>query len=403
MPLVACPSRRRVGFDPGRSRVDAIPRLPIAITLETTSAPAPYGARPQLDGRGFPDKVLALTWDDGPDTGTLALARYLHAEGVSATFFVVGGWIDGLSDEPGQGRDVFETGYEHLPILGELVALGHRLGNHTRNHVILSDASAAVVASQLREDQEAIDRHQTGGLRFFRAPGGAWNAAASAVVDGDPVLSRLVGPVRWDIDRKDWEGSLRCDPSNHPRMCEPAGPGGAARVKPEIMADRYFATIAEAGHGIVLLHDRVGDVGSDYALHVARTLVPMLVARGYTFAAPALRFAPLVAHPFTAGAPHAPGSPGAAVLGDVDPASIRYGDINGDGRADVCGRSHEGLVCALAGKSAFLAPTLWLAEMSDAAGWQSYGATLALVDVNGDGRADVCGRGPQGAVCGLAP
>jgi peptidoglycan/xylan/chitin deacetylase (PgdA/CDA1 family) len=364
---------------------------------------APYAARPQLDGRAFPDKVLALTWDDGPDANTLALARYLHSEHVSATFFVVGGWIAGLSDEPGQGRHVFETGYEHLPILVELVALGHRLGNHTRNHVILSDASAAVVASQLREDQEAIDRHQTAGLRLFRAPGGAWNAAASAVVDGDPTLSRLVGPVRWDIDGKDWEGSLRCDPAKHPHACEPAGPGGASRVKPVFMAGRYFAAIVEAGHGIVLLHDRVGDVGSDYALHVARTLVPMLLATGYTFAAPVLRFSPLVARSFAAGATRAPEGSGAAALGDVDPASIRYGDINGDGRADVCGRSHEGLVCALSGGPSFLAPSLWLAEMSDAAGWQPYGATLALVDVNGDGRADVCGRGPQGAVCGLSP
>ncbi len=153
----------------------------------------------------------------------------------------------------------------------------------------------------------------------------------------------------------------------------------------------------------MLLHDRVGDVGSDYALKVARTLVPMLVVRGYTFAAPVLRFSPLVAHAFAAGAPRAPQTPGTAVLGDVDPASIRYGDINGDGRADVCGRSHEGLVCALSSGRAFLAPSLWLAEMSDAAGWQPYGATLALVDVNGDGRADVCGRGPEGLVCALSP
>jgi peptidoglycan/xylan/chitin deacetylase (PgdA/CDA1 family) len=392
-------------------------------------------ARPQLDGRSFPDKVLALTWDDGPDAGTLELARYLHREGVSATFFVVGAWMEDVSDEPGQGSHVFETGHEVLPILGELVALGHRLGNHTLHHVILSDASPGLVAGELRDNQRALDPFQDNQLRLFRVPGGAWSATASAIVDADPELSRLVGPVRWDVDGKDWEGSLYCRSSIPAAECERAAPGGGSRVEATVMAQRYVSGVDAVGHGIVLLHDRVGHVGSDYALRVAEALIPALQARGYVFAAPILRFSPLAAHHVSSSEAgsidvdgdhradrcerraegvfcalvKASGGFGASRRWSVDgdfaeyPDTIRFGDINGDGRADVCGRSREGLACALSNGRSFTRATIWLPEMSNAAGWAPYGPTIELVDVNGDGRADVCAEGPDGSVCALAP
>src|SRR4029077_16808225 len=44
-----------------------------------------------------------------------------------------------------------------------------------------------------------------------------------------------------------------------------------------------------------------------------------------------------------------------------------------------------------------------LDSFSDTAGWGSsiYTSTIQLADVNGDGAKDVCGRGPDGAVCAL--
>ena len=262
---------------------------------------------------------------------------------------MVGAWDPALSAEPGQGSGVFATGHRHLPVLGEIVALGHRLANHTLNHALLGGASAERVVQQLGDDQRAIEPYQKGGLRLFRVPGGAWSASASAAVDGDPTLARLVGPVHWDVDGKDWEGSLYCRSSQPVVECEPSAPGGAPRVKPGVTAQRYLSLAESAGHGIVLLHDRVGHVGSDYALDVARALIPELKRRGFVFAAPVLRFSPLAPRP---GAPPpgaaAPAVPASVFAGfAVDPATIRTGDLNGDGRPDVCGRGREGLVCAL--------------------------------------------------------
>jgi hypothetical protein len=87
-------------------------------------------------------------------------------------------------------------------------------------------------------------------------------------------------------------------------------------------------------------------------------------------------------------------------------ATIQYPDLNGDGRADVCGRAASGMVCALSTiDGEFTTPTLWLAEFSDAGGWHlipSYWATIQFPDVNGDGSADVCGRSASGVACALS-
>jgi peptidoglycan/xylan/chitin deacetylase (PgdA/CDA1 family) len=427
-----------------------------AQAADASTPDAPEPARPpraRVDGRAFPAKVLALTWDDGPDEGTLELARYLRDQHVRATFFVVGAWVDGLSEEPGQGTRVFQTGYDALPVTSQLVELGHRIGNHTRNHVLLAGAAPETVRSQLADNQRGIPPWPGTWLRMFRAPGGAFGDATSAAVDADPSLSTFVGPVHWDIDAKDWEGSLYCRSDRPAIECEPAAPGGASRVKPTVIAARYLATIDAVGRGVVLLHDRVGHVGSDYARRVARALVPELAARGYVFAAPVLAFSPLAPDPGCAN--HAATSvsrEAAAVFADVDPALVqegdvdgdghadvcalrgdavwcalgsrqgraapqrwapaqdfagarvvRLGDVNGDGRADLCVRTARGLLCALSTGRGFLAASLWLAELGDAGGWAAREVSIRLVDLDGDGRADVCADGEAGPVRALAP
>jgi peptidoglycan/xylan/chitin deacetylase (PgdA/CDA1 family) len=335
--------------------------------------------RPQLDGAAFPDGVLALTWDDGPDKETLALARYLHDLHVSATFFVVGRWVHGVSDEPGAGADVEASGYDRLPVLGDLVRLGHRLGGHTKSHVLLSEVPTSVAAGELEASVRDLAPFLTNELPLFRAPGGAWNAEVASVMTESP-LAELVGPVRWDVDEKDWDGSLACRDSP-PSACEP-GPLGP-RVRPRVIAERYLARIEQRRRGIVLLHDRVGDVGSRYALDIAHALVPELERRGYVFAAPVLAFSTLRERQ---------SPPDLSDAGEV-----ATGDINCDGRLDTCTASAEGVRCALGtlhgSPAAATASTVWSPSRS---------TRLRLVDVNADGRADLCALDP-GPVCGMAP
>ena len=86
--------------------------------------------------------------------------------------------------------------------------------------------------------------------------------------------------------------------------------------------------------------------------------------------------------------------------------TLRFVDINRDGSADVCGRGTAGIWCATWNnpQQRFNAPTRWTPQYSDGLGWyeEKYFASIRIFDLNGDGFADVCGRGGGGLVCELS-
>src|SRR5690606_37612242 len=85
-------------------------------------------------------------------------------------------------------------------------------------------------------------------------------------------------------------------------------------------------------------------------------------------------------------------------------ASIRMGDVNGDGLADACIRSNDAFHCALSNGTGFEPMTIWREGMSDANGWNAerYWTTIRLADVDGDGRDDLCARDSGGFGCWLS-
>ena len=84
-------------------------------------------------------------------------------------------------------------------------------------------------------------------------------------------------------------------------------------------------------------------------------------------------------------------------------STIQFPDVDGDGKSDACARAAAGITCALSGGTTF-GPSFAGPAWSDAAGWNvpsSY-ATIVYLDLDGDGRADVCGRAKTGMVCALS-
>ena len=78
---------------------------------------------------------------------------------------------------------------------------------------------------------------------------------------------------------------------------------------------------------------------------------------------------------------------------------MQLADVNGDGRADACGRAADRIRCKLAGGGELLGP-MW----GDAAGWGEarYFATIQFIDIDGDGKADGARRSTS-ARCATSP
>ena len=85
-------------------------------------------------------------------------------------------------------------------------------------------------------------------------------------------------------------------------------------------------------------------------------------------------------------------------------STIRFADINGDGKDDFCARFKDGFKCYLSTGSSFDSSPVPLGDMSDNQGWgyEEYYSTIRVGDINGDGKADVCGRGIAGIMCWIS-
>ncbi|WP_162231101.1 FG-GAP-like repeat-containing protein [Leucobacter musarum] len=71
-------------------------------------------------------------------------------------------------------------------------------------------------------------------------------------------------------------------------------------------------------------------------------------------------------------------------------------DVNGDGLPDAVGFGSNGITVALRSKSGFGAAKSWGSGFGTSTGWSVAEYPRTLVDVNGDGRADVVGFGTDG-------
>ncbi len=94
----------------------------------------------------------------------------------------------------------------------------------------------------------------------------------------------------------------------------------------------------------------------------------------------------------------------AAGFGDVIHwGTVRFGDVNGDARTDVCARGADGVDCWLSEGERFGARVLG-PRWSDATGFDAlaYWSTIRLLDVDADHRADLCARTPDGFRCALS-
>uniref|UniRef100_Q01NK4 Polysaccharide deacetylase n=1 Tax=Solibacter usitatus (strain Ellin6076) TaxID=234267 RepID=Q01NK4_SOLUE len=348
----------------------------------------------QYTGVDLPPRHLVITLDDGvsgtiSSTGfnqTQKLGELLANMGILATFFQVGCHFETPSVN---GSDPLSSacmnGDVHpLSIDRELLGRGHIIANHTWFHVPLTyiKSDPARVLRHVRLAQQMLDQFQPDGIRLFRPPGLAFDPTVAAILNADPAIGKLVGPIGMDVDATAPVGGLQFN-----------GDAGwfAAGMSPEDCADAYFEQIQQqcASQGcIVLIHDRTEvEITTDWALRVTRRLFERL--------GPAFTAVPTDATPGILGNTRV----GAVTLltrefGSSDGIGPTVmGNITGTRKAAACKvRGDMQIWCALPSASGGAVPTLdpaspWLAIADPE--WVASGSKFWLADIDGDGSDDV--------------
>lgn len=101
------------------------------------------------------EKMIALTFDDGPTQNTAAILEKLDQLDVRATFFLCGAAI---AERPDDARAI--------------AAAGHAIGNHSYSHTRMILKSCGFVKSEVDETNELIRASGYEGEIFFRPPYG---------------------------------------------------------------------------------------------------------------------------------------------------------------------------------------------------------------------------------------
>lgn len=179
-------------------------------------------------------KVVALTFDDGPWTSTLEILDILKKNKIKATFFMVG---------------------KHLQLYPEIAkkvaAAGHTIGNHTWSHLYKPMEQTQVVA-EIDNTTASIFKKTGTKAVFFRPPGGELkNGQAAYAAEKKYVITM------WSVS-----------------------PGDA---KPKVSAQQIVNDVVKntRSGSIILLHDGGGDRSA--TVQALPLILKELSTKGYKF------------------------------------------------------------------------------------------------------------------------
>ncbi|MCX2740788.1 polysaccharide deacetylase family protein [Pontibacter anaerobius] len=136
--------------------------------------------------RDVQGKVLYLTFDDGPiPEVTPWVLEQLAKYGAKATFFCVG-----------------ENVAKHPEVARQVLAEGHRLANHTHNHLKGWQTPLPEYVQNTEECQQELERLQPVSVKLFRPPYGRITGKQARKLLGKYEL------VMWDVLTNDYDQGL---------------------------------------------------------------------------------------------------------------------------------------------------------------------------------------------------
>lgn len=191
------------------------------------------------------EKIVFLTFDDGPGQYTEWLLSILAKYNVPATFFV--------TDQFG--------GYRY--VIGEEAAQGHTVAVHTYSHVYSDIYNSAADYWNDFDAMNGIIEEQTGYRSdIFRFPGGSSNMVSASYCDG--IMSELAAQAdAMGLDYYDWNVS--------------SGDAGGAYTSWDVYQN-VISGIQSHDISVVLMHDIY-----DYTVGAVEDIIKWGLENGYTF------------------------------------------------------------------------------------------------------------------------
>jgi peptidoglycan-N-acetylglucosamine deacetylase len=158
------------------------------VALYNGQTPMAQGFGSTFIGTPGEGKLLALTYDDGPNTAwTPQLLELLEKHDVKATFFTIGKFAE---QEP--------------ELLRQVADAGHAIGNHTYNHVTMALHTDDTIRRELRMTTEAIEAAgvelaTAQGKKLMRPPYGRRRPGTMRVLKEEGYVG-----ITWSVTLWDW-------------------------------------------------------------------------------------------------------------------------------------------------------------------------------------------------------
>ena len=128
----------------------------------------------------YDNKVIALTFDDGPSKYTEELIEYLHENDCKATFFVLGNKVKDYSE-----------------VLKKSISYGNEIGNHSYNHKWLIKLKKEEMIEQIEKTNNLIYEYTGYIPTSIRPTYGSVNSTLKNITDLNITL--------WNVDTLDWK------------------------------------------------------------------------------------------------------------------------------------------------------------------------------------------------------
>lgn len=191
--------------------------------------PDPPGWYEAAFGPRTTEKVLYLTYDDGPYPPTTdRILKLLAKNNAKATFFVNGRQVD-----------------QYPGYLEKVITAGHAIGNHTQDHENVAAKGRKIIRKQLTDVVDVVGPKMGD---CMRPPGGRINQKAGDIITGMGIV-----PIMWTGHAQDWT------PPSTERMVE-------------------MLKSATAPGAVILLHD---SADKERTIAASAQMIPWWTKHGY--------------------------------------------------------------------------------------------------------------------------